>query len=387
MSKARVYISVYGSGMGHAARMVALAEKLNHMLVFSSWGEGEEYIRREGFKVLNSPSVDIEWSEQGRMAIKKSVSKLPRNLSSFVLQILHERAMIKKTSSSLVISDSRLSSIIASKTLGLPSILITNQLRIALPLESSYIQRLLERSVSETLSLFWDLANEILAPDLPPPYTISEYTLLNLLSPKRKTKFIGFMVDRPKAEAMAIERALNLLGLKGKKLVYAQISGPVPTRRWLFDMVLAASKYLIKDIGMIVSMGDPEGPKEIIKAGNIRILPWNELLDPIILVSDLIISRGGHSTIGKCILAGKPMILIPIAYHGEQINNSKKMEKLGLGRFIDPVKTSPRYLAEKILMALDDEGQRRRASFFSKLATRYDAFRTVKETINYYLAS
>jgi UDP:flavonoid glycosyltransferase YjiC (YdhE family) len=367
--------------MGHAARMVALAEKLDRMTVFSSWGEGKEYIRRKGFMVFNSPSVDIEWSEQGRMAIKKSVSKLPRNLSSFALQILYERAMIKRLSPSLVISDSRLSSVIASRTLGVASILITNQLRIALPLEGSYMQRFLERSVSETLGLLWNMADEVLAPDLPPPYTISEYTLLNLLSSRGRIKFIGFMVDRPRAKAMEVERALNLLDLKGKKLVYAQISGPKPTRRWLFDMVLAASKHLAEDVGVIVSMGDPEGPKEVIRSGNIRILPWNELLDPIILVSDLIISRGGHSTIGKCILAGKPMVLIPIAYHGEQINNSKKVERLGLGKFVDPVKTNPKHLAEKILMALDDEGQRRRALAFSELALRYDAFRTVKETI------
>lgn len=379
--KPRLHISVYGSGMGHAARMVSLVRRLSFPATFTSWGEGKDYINEEGYRVLEVPAVDIEWSEQGRMAIKKSVTKLPRNLYSLAYQVITERKLMYRTKPSVVISDSRLSAVVAAHSMGLPSILITNQLRIAMPLESSLVQSIIERSVAELLGPFWALADEIIAPDLPPPHTISDKTLLGVKSVKKKVRFIGFLVPKPEAKKADVEKAKRILDVEGK-LVYAQISGPRPTRRWFLNLLLAAAP-MVKGATVVISVGEPRmnGMKRL---KNIRLLYWNKMFDATIALSDLLVSRGGHSTIARGILAGKPMVLVPIAYHGEQTSNSKKAASLGIAKFLNPVELTPKKLAEEISYALEDGGMKNKAVRLSEIASRFDPFGLMKNLIFLY---
>jgi len=378
---AKLYFSIYGSGMGHAARTAALAKSLGSISLFSSWGEGKEYLEKEGFNVIESPSVDVEWSEQGRMAIKKSITKLPRNLSSFAHQIICELSSISKFKPDVVISDSRLSPIIASHILDIPSILITNQLRIALPLENSFVQSFLERITAEKLGIFWSLAKEIIAPDLPPPYTISEKTLLYVSLIKRRIRFIGFLISAPKVRREDIEKTKSVLEIDSPKVVYAQVSGPKPTKRWMVDLLILASKELPKDVTLIVSMGEPRSTKDVIKSGNLRLLYWNDLLDATLSIADLVVTRGGHSSIAKCISMGKPMVLLPIAYHGEQIYNSKKAEKLGIARMVNPVSADHRTLAECIIESLSNNNLKEKALEISEISSKFNAFSSFKEIL------
>lgn len=367
--------------MGHAARMVSLVRRLSLPATFTSWGEGKDYISEEGYRVLEVPAVDIEWSEQGRMAIKKSVTKLPRNLYSLAYQVITERKLMRHTKPSVVISDSRLSAIIAAHSIGLPSILVTNQLRIAMPLETSLVQSMIERTVAEALGPFWSLADEIIAPDLPPPYTISEKTLLGATSVRRKIRFVGFLVPKPEAEEANIERARRVLDIEGK-LVYAQISGPRPTRRWFLNLLLAAAP-MIKGATIVISVGEP-GMSGMKRSKNIRLLYWNEMFDATVVLSDLLVSRGGHSTIARGVLAGKPMVLVPIAYHGEQMSNSKKATSLGLAEFLNPVGLTPKRLADIISYALEDGRMKSRAAELSAIASELDSFDFMKEIITLY---
>ena len=379
--KPRLHVSVYGSGMGHAARMVSLVRRLSFPAIFTSWGEGRDYISEEGYRVLEVPAVDIEWSEQGRMAIKKSVTKLPRNLYSLAYQVITERELMRRTKPSMVISDSRLSAIIAAHSIGLPSILVTNQLRIAMPLESSLMQSMIERSVAELLGPFWALADEIVAPDLPPPYTISDKTLLGVRSARKKLRFVGFLVSRPEAGKADVEKAKRVLDVEGK-LVYAQISGPRPTRRWFLNLLLAAAP-MVEGATVVISVGEP-GMNGMKRSRNIRLLYWNEMFDATIALSDLLVSRGGHSTIARGILAGKPMVLVPIAYHGEQTSNSKKAASLGIARYLNPVELTPKKLAETISHALEDGQMESNATKLSEVASRLDPFGLMKTLITFH---
>ncbi len=378
---AKLYFSIYGSGMGHAARTAALARSLGFLSLFSSWGEGKEYLEKEGFNVVESPSVDVEWSEQGRMAIKKSVTKLPRNLSSFAYQIIHEVNSISKFKPDVVISDSRLSPIVASRVLNIPSILIANQLRIALPLEGSLVQSFLEKVTAEKLGIFWGLAKEIIAPDLPPPYTISEKTLLHASSIRRRIRFIGFLINAPKVRKESVEKAKSILEINSPKVVYAQVSGPRATKRWMVDLLILASKELPKDVTLIVSMGEPKSSRDVIKSGNLRLLYWNDLLDATLSIADLVVTRGGHSSIAKCISMGKPMVLLPIAYHGEQIHNSRKAEKLGIARMINPVSADHGTLAKCIIESLSDNSLKEKALEISEISSKFNAFSSFKEIL------
>lgn len=60
--------------------------------------------------------------------------------------------------------------------------------------------------------------------------------------------------------------------------------------------------------------------------------PKQALRDPAqdILSSDAVIINGGFSCISECLAARKPMILVPIEGHGEQLANGKTIEQMGV---------------------------------------------------------
>jgi len=58
----RIYIGVYGVGLGHASRMLLLADRLKKegcLLEFSSFGDAVIYIRNNGFKCNIVPEVEL----------------------------------------------------------------------------------------------------------------------------------------------------------------------------------------------------------------------------------------------------------------------------------------------------------------------------------------
>ena len=53
----RVYLAPYGVGLGHASRLLIVAENIKRpgiKLRFSSFGEARNYIQREGFECEKS---------------------------------------------------------------------------------------------------------------------------------------------------------------------------------------------------------------------------------------------------------------------------------------------------------------------------------------------
>ena len=65
-----------------------------------------------------------------------------------------------------------------------------------------------------------------------------------------------------------------------------------------------------------------------------------------ICVSNLLVIRGGHTVISQAIQFGKPMLTIPIENHGEQIGNSEKVAKIGLGIMIPSAYINPKNIVE-----------------------------------------
>ena len=89
-------------------------------------------------------------------------------------------------------------------------------------------------------------------------------------------------------------------------------------------------------IQFVFSEGKSSGsmvPRKI--SSNMWYFEWCPYKDEIFFLSDVIIMRGGHTAISQAIQYGKPIISIPIESHGEQLSNSSKIERLGIGKTID----------------------------------------------------
>jgi len=323
------------------------------------------YLNRLGYDCREVPEVDVGWGDQDRMSFKKTVKNLPRFYRSFGLQVYAEVKIMKKEKPIIVLSDSRLSAVIAAEYMGIPSVLLTNQLRINLPVLSGRMMRFLERVNAETLAAFWNSSDMIIIPDLPPPYTISQYSLSPLRLTQNRLNYVGLFAD-----SQPLHHQFSI----GKPRVFFSLTGPLVSRRWVGQMMLRAAKMLA-DSGkadVVFSAGNPAGSQLPARIGNLIYYEWCPDTDFEILNSSLVVTRSGHSTISKLVMAGKPSVLIPIPMHGEQWGNAKKCEELGIARAYDQLSTSSSTLYEGVLDALNDPSLTKSALKLREIASRYD---------------
>ena len=198
---AKVYFTPYGVGLGHASRLIMLAERLGTRGVasrFSSFGEAAEYISSLGYGCNLVPSMEFVWTTEGHFSITSSIAKIPEYFVNFTRQVNHELRNLKEFDPDVVVSDTRLSPVIASKILHIPSIVVINQVRLLLSpkLRKYKLARSFEAINGEFLGLVWTLTDKILVPDLPPPYTISENNIWGTNSIRNKLKYVGFASPR-----------------------------------------------------------------------------------------------------------------------------------------------------------------------------------------------
>ncbi len=388
---ARAYLAPYGVGLGHASRLLSISKHLkedNIMIKFSSYGEAVSYIQIHGYDCVKVPPVEFEWNGGG-FSIKNSIANIPLWFTNFARQVTQETKNISSFNPNIVISDSRLSPLISSKILDIPSIVILNQIKLLLSprIREFKIARAFENLNGEFFGNIWSMAEKLLIPDLPPPYTIAEHNIWNLESVKRKMHYIGFTTPKWREDNQAIENALHSLNLDKKRpIIFIHISGPYETRLNLISTIMDASKYFRKDIQYIISEGKPKGntiPRKISSTG--WYYEWCPIRDEIFALSDLIVIRAGHEVISQAIEHGKPVVIIPIPNHGEQLGNSEKVERLKIGIRLEPSKIEAYQVAEAIHKILDDQSYLENVLKIKKVTDGLDGINNALNIIRSYI--
>jgi UDP-N-acetylglucosamine--N-acetylmuramyl-(pentapeptide) pyrophosphoryl-undecaprenol N-acetylglucosamine transferase len=334
---ANVYFAPYGVGLGHASRLIMVAEGLQNLGIefkFSTFGEAARYLSCLGYPCDIVPSIEFGWTSEGHFSISTSIANIPRYFVNFSRQVNQEVSNMIKFRPTIVVSDTRLSPVLASKFLRIPSLVILNQVRLLLSsrLRRYKVTRGFEVLNGEVLGLGWTLTEKILIPDLPPPYTISENNLWGTNSVKNKLEYVGFTTPQTHVTESDAKKVCTELGLnRAAPIVFVHVSGPIETRMPLVRVAMDASKASKDYIQFIISAGYPGGnphPKSI-QGG--WFYEWCPVRDEIFSLSDIIIIRGGHAAISQAIKFGKPIVTIPIENHGEQLGNSQKVARLGIG--------------------------------------------------------
>ena len=388
---ARAYLAPYGVGLGHASRLLSISKHLkedNIMIKFSSYGEAVSYIQIHGYDCVKVPPVEFEWNGGG-FSIKNSIANIPLWFTNFARQVTQETKNISSFNPNIVISDSRLSPLISSKILDIPSIVILNQIKLLLSprIREFKIARAFENLNGEFFGNIWSMAEKLLIPDLPPPYTIAEHNIWNLESVKRKMHYIGFTTPKWREDNQAIENAMHSLNLDKKRpIIFIHISGPYETRLNLISTIMDASKYFRKDIQYIISEGKPKGntiPRKISSTG--WYYEWCPIRDEIFALSDLIVIRAGHEVISQAIEHGKPIVTIPIPNHGEQLGNSEKVERLKIGIRLEPSKIEAYQVAEAIHKILDDQSYLENVLKIKKVTDGLDGINNALNIIRSYI--
>ncbi len=167
----KVLIMPCGIGLGHSSRCIAIARKLEEEGVevfFASYGSGYEMLKAfHEYETLKLP--DIKFYGDGGFDIKYTVKKSIDAPYIFLKSIYHESKIIKKIRPDIIIADSHYSVPITAKILGVPCIMITNELTINIsdiyPNEKSieYLEMGLKRFFQDVCKL----CKVIMIPDVP----------------------------------------------------------------------------------------------------------------------------------------------------------------------------------------------------------------------------
>lgn len=388
---ANVYFAPYGVGLGHASRLIMIAEGLQNLGIefkFSTFGEAARYLSCLGYSCSIVPPMEFGWTSEGHFSISTSIANIPRYFFNFSRQVNHEISNLIKFPPDIVVSDTRLSPILASKILRIPSIVILNQVRLLLSprLRRYKLTRTFEALNGEVLGLGWTLTEKILIPDLPPPYTISENNIWGTNSVRNKLEYVGFTTPQTHVTESNAKKVCNTLGLnRAAPIVFVHVSGPIETRMPLVRVAMDASKDLKDYIQFIISAGYPDGnpqPKNI-QGG--WFYEWCPVRDEIFSLSDIIVIRGGHAAISQAIKFGKPIVTIPIENHGEQLGNSQKIAKLGVGVSVTTRLLRSEDLSDAIKLVLNNPTYLRRASELRELSEKLNGIDNIVKIVQSFI--
>ncbi|WP_455367907.1 glycosyltransferase family protein [[Eubacterium] cellulosolvens] len=392
----RVYLTPNGLGLGHVRRTEVIANTLpksSHHILYSTYLDGYDYLKQKNYPVVEAVSLTYRVKDDGTVDYRATVaySGFSLGVRKFLRQLVKEIKSIRRFKPDVIFSDSRVSPIIAAKLLGIPVILLINQLKVEIIKKPSseeitpsshiffFMANLFWVFMRRIIEWVWSQSNVILIPDFPPPYTIC---LRNLeVHPRylKKIHFIGPILETKSKELQSPNNIKKKYSLSDNPLIYAAISGPKLERRILTTCLEKLFKTFPKNLQFILTMGEPHREIEL-TTKNVRIYSWvdEKKQYEFIKAADLIISRAGHGIITKSIAYRKKMLLIPIPDHTEQWNNAHIAESLGIARIIPQEKLTLNVLKDAI-----EYSMKRSPHLFNEIIKVTSNLNPIRETMSY----
>src|SRR3989441_5125864 len=347
----RLYIGPCGLGLGHITRCDAIAREFSNEnvdVLFSSYLDALDYLKRSGFTYFSAIPLSFRTREDGTIDPKMTMSQngVTVGLWGFIRQLIGEVRQISAFDPDVVISDTRISTLVAAFILRKPRILILNQYSVQMPKDDRkhrladrpmlFAAKIIWKYISAMLELAWGVSDLIIVPDLKAPYTISRYNLAIPPGIRKKVRLVGPLTpSRLNAPSGTLRAGME------RPLVFACVSGPATDRKYLVNKLTDVLKEFPGDYELILSCGDPNGSFGEKRIGKLAVHEWmtEQSYWRTFERADVIVSRAGHETIMKAISEGKPSVLIPPPNHTEQANNAKRAEELGVAVVLGQSKT------------------------------------------------
>jgi len=383
----RVYFGVCGLGLGHIGRIIPVArifrEKGNEVL-FSTYLEGVDYVRRENFPLVAAPPINLTVKSDGSVDFKGTAAESGMfSLHIFLKQVLSEIRFMKSFKPDVVVSDSRASSILAAKMLSIPEVTLLNQYQVIIPKEKRFLRlaRIGDASLLGMIGEVWSMGNSVLILDFPKPYTVSLHNLRIPPRMKKKVKIVGPIVEVRPESLPSKDEIKEMLGLSGDPLIFVPISGPVKEKSYLIGMLREITRRFPEKYDVLMSLGYPNSTRKPIRNGKAVIYPWLSHRFEILKACDLVIARAGHGTIVQSMYYGKPLILIPTPNQTEQRNNARRAEELGIAKVIPQRSVSYSNLLSSVYEVLEKDSYVERAERIQKEVSAYDGIESVLETV------
>jgi UDP-N-acetylglucosamine--N-acetylmuramyl-(pentapeptide) pyrophosphoryl-undecaprenol N-acetylglucosamine transferase len=373
----RAYVGVFGSGLGHATRMMSVSKELvdeGWQLDFSSSSEATSYIRKQGFACNDIPLVDVVFTKDGNFSATDTMRLAPFLFLKVFQQAGIEARNMIRFRPDVVLSDSLISTVMASKLVGRRCVTVLNQLRlVSSPKTPPVFAKLLTNGSITVGNEFWELSDRIIFPDLPPPFTISETNLWGAGSAGSRAEYVGFLTP-PRSDNIDEETARLIAS--PRKIIFWQVSGPPMTRTGMLQRVTRIASSLRDEYFSVISMGNPGGSSSPVPFEGGLMYDWHPSKDALIDRCDVFVSRAGHMTISDLITRGKPSVLVPIPAQAEQLGNAAKAEKLGIALDVPEDHLTPSEFRGAISV-LDSEETRKKILELRDYASGFNAARSI----------
>ena len=382
----KVYFGVCGLGLGHAGRSIPVArmlQKKGNEVLFSTYLDAVDYVKREKFPLVAAPPINLTVKPNGSVDFRGTAAESGFSLHIFLRQVLSEIRFMKSFKPDVIVSDSRASSILAAKMLGIPEVTLLNQYQVIIPREKRFLRlaRIGDASLLGLIGKMWSLGNCVLILDFPKPYTVSLYNLRIPPRMGKKVKIIGPTIEVRPGSLPSKEEIKKLLGFGGNPLIFVPISGPVSEKSYLIGVLKKIMRRFPEKYDVVMSLGDPNSTSKPIKNGKVVIYPWLPHRFELLKACDLVIARAGHGTIVQSMYYGKPLILIPTPNQTEQHNNARRAEELGIAKIIPQRKISYDNLLSSVEEVLEKDCYGKRAEKIQKEVLTYNGIEKAFEII------
>ena len=385
----RVQFCPSGVGLGHVGRCIPIARKLERdgaEVLFSTYREGVRYVQQEGFQVVEAPAIGLAVKPDGTIDFRQTTVKPGPFMAVFTFwkQVDAETKFMKAFEPDVVVSDSRASSLMAAKLLGIPRICILNQFQVFIPRRRRFLRlaRIADASTLTIIGKIWSSAIQALVPDFPPPYTISSRNLHIPKAYQKKIKFIGPILPVRSDDLPSQKELRRKLGLAvDKPLIFAPISGPAKERAYFTGVLRQIFREFPDDYQIVMSLGYPEASVEPVEDGNLVVHGWISNRFEYLKACDVVVSRVGHGTVSQAVCYGKPLVLVPTPSHTEQLNNARKAVELGVAEIVQQADLSKDVLLAAVRKVLENHEFQERTEQIRKEVMKLDRLETAAKII------
>ncbi len=364
-----------GIGMGHVSRSLAVAQKLQEAgceVLFASYGEGYQFLDEfTNYQAVELPEIKF-YGSAGELDLKHTARKSMDAPFTFLKSIYHESKIIKNFQPEVVVADSHYSAPLTCKVLGVPCVLISNELKFNFKeiypqdKKMEYLETGLERFIQDSAKL----SQAIIVPDIPGSQEIPAKI-------KDKVTYTGPLLKQDPGSMPSREELRRNHNLDpSQRVVLATVGGSHFGAKLLKLMAQAADKIKSHRIVLVTGphIDTPyRYPSQVlVKRFLGDMLGWMKL-------SDLVVSLAGHTTSMELASLGVPNLMVPIENHPEQMKNALNMQKFGISQIRDMKDLSPGKLAEDINYLLESDDLRLGALTTQK---KFQEYQGTEEAVN-----
>jgi UDP:flavonoid glycosyltransferase YjiC (YdhE family) len=341
-------------------------------------------VDHEGLPLVKAPSICFAVRDDGGVDFRQT-TVYPGFFSPFIFldQVGHEIGYMRSYGPDVVVSDSRASTILAARLLNIPVLTVLNLYHASVPRAKRFLNlsRIADGGIMTILGKLWNAGKEILVPDFPDPYTLSQENMLIPPQRRERVHLIGPILPVRPSDLPSRKALRQRLNLGSKTTIFVPISGPAKEKEYFTEQIVNILSKLPEDYEIIVSLANPNNGTRERREGNVRVYDWIPNRFEYLKACDIVISRAGLGTITQSICYGKPSLIIPTPSHTEQQNNSRRAEELGVAKVLNQLELTPESVLSGIETLMDAE-YRERADQLAKNVTPYDGTEAIFQRVS-----